>query len=210
MICARPVRASKWRRRDAMIPIPIENAHARLERGFADAILSDDAPIPASVQLASGPATASRFSVYRNNVMASLLNALAQRYPVARKILWPDTFDGAARLFVTLQPPRSPVLLHYGDGFPQFLRHIGQGAVGGICRRYCRARIRANAGLSHSRRNAASGRSVRRRLARRSAASAIGAASVDHAIAVAVSGGLGLGIRPKRSGGRTSGGRKRR
>lgn len=112
-----------------MIPIPIENSHARLERSFADAILSEDAPIPMPVQLASGPATTSRFGVYRNNVMASLLNALASRYPVARRILWPETFDGAARLFVTLQPPRSPVLLHYGDGFPQFLRTIGQGAA---------------------------------------------------------------------------------
>jgi hypothetical protein len=112
-----------------MIPIPIENSHARLERSFADAILSDDAAIPASVQLASGPATTSRFGVYRNNVMASLLNVLASRYPVARKILWPDTFDGAARLFVTLQPPRSPVLLHYGEGLPQFLRTIGRGAA---------------------------------------------------------------------------------
>ena len=52
-----------------------------------------------------------------------------QRYPVSRKILWPDTFEGAARLFVTMQPPRSPVLLDYGDGFPQFLRNIGHGAA---------------------------------------------------------------------------------
>jgi hypothetical protein len=105
----------------------IENKHALLQRSFADAILSDDAPIPSTIQLASGPATASRFGVYRNNVLFGLMNALAARYPVTRNLLWPETFDGAARLFVALHPPRSPVLLHYGDDFPQFLRHIGVG-----------------------------------------------------------------------------------
>lgn len=108
-----------------MLDIPTENPHARMQRSFADAILSDDAPIPTTVQLASGPATTSRFGVYRNNVLFSLINALAARYPVSRNILWPDTFEGAARLFVTMNPPRSPVLLLYGDDFPQFLRSIG-------------------------------------------------------------------------------------
>jgi hypothetical protein len=110
-----------------MIELAVPDRMARLERSFADAILSDDAPIPVTIQLASGPATTSRFGVYRNNVLFSLINALAARYPVSRKILWPDTFEGAARLFVTMHPPRSPLLLHYGDGFPQFLRSIGNG-----------------------------------------------------------------------------------
>ena len=113
-----------------MIPVPVETSHMRLQRSFAEAIVSDDAPIPVTVQLASGPATTSRFGVYRNNVMAGLIRALAQRFPVSRKILWPETFEGAARLFVTMQPPRSPVLLHYGAAFPQFLRSVGQ------CRRW--------------------------------------------------------------------------
>jgi hypothetical protein len=110
-----------------MTPFATEDSHSALERRFADAILFDDVPIPATIQLASGPATASRFGVYRNNVLFGLMNALAARFPVTRRILWPDTFDGAARLFVTMHPPRSPLLLHYGDGFPQFLRSIGTG-----------------------------------------------------------------------------------
>jgi hypothetical protein len=98
-----------------------------LQRSFADAILSDDAPIPVTVQIASGPATTSRFGVYRNNVLFSLINALAVRYPVSRKILWPDTFEGAARLFVAVHPPHSPLLMEYGEHFPQFLRSLGTG-----------------------------------------------------------------------------------
>jgi hypothetical protein len=114
-----------------MLDLATEDRHALLQRSFADAILSRDAPIPATIQLASGPATTSRFGVYRNNVHFSLINALAARYPVTRKLLWPDTFEGAARLFVIMYPPRSPLLFDYGNGFPQFLRIIGTGPSAG-------------------------------------------------------------------------------
>jgi hypothetical protein len=110
-----------------MLDVAIEDRHALFQRRFADAILSDDAPIPTTIQLASGPATTSRFGVYRNNVHFSLINALAARYPVSRKILWRDTFEGAARLFVVMHPPRSPLIMEYGEDFPQFLRRIGNG-----------------------------------------------------------------------------------
>jgi len=109
-----------------MIALPIESGHAQLQRAFAEALLSDDALIPSTIRSASGPAHASRFGVYRNNVIAGLINALAARYPVTRKLLWDDAFRHVARLYVTAEPPRSPVLLEYGDGFPQFLRNIGQ------------------------------------------------------------------------------------
>jgi hypothetical protein len=109
-----------------MIALSIESGQAQLQRGFAEAILFDDAPIPTAVRAASGPAYASRFGVYRNNVVAGLINAVAARYPVVRKLLWDDAFNRAAHLYVTSEPPRSPVMLQYGDSFPQFLRNIAQ------------------------------------------------------------------------------------
>ena len=84
---------------------------------------------PATIRAASGPAHASRFGVYRNNVIAGLINAVAARYPVVRKLLWDDAFSRVAQLYVTAEPPRSPVLLEYGDSFPRFLRSIGDGAA---------------------------------------------------------------------------------
>lgn len=112
-----------------MVVLPVESGQALLQRSFAEAILSGDAPIPATVRAVSGPACASRFGVYRNNVIAGLINAVTARYPVARKLLWDDVFDRVARLYVTSEPPRSPVMLEYGDGFPKFLRNIGQCAA---------------------------------------------------------------------------------
>jgi hypothetical protein len=108
------------------LPLSLESGQAQLQRVFAEAILFDDAPIPATVRSASGPAYASRFDVYRNNVIAGLINAVAARYPVTRKLLWDDAFNRAAQLYVASEPPRSPVMSEYGDSFPQFLRNVGQ------------------------------------------------------------------------------------
>jgi hypothetical protein len=113
---------------NALLALPADGGHALFQRDFADAIFFDDAGIPATVRSASGPASASRFGVYRNNVIAGLIKAVAARYPVVRKLLWDDAFNRIARLYVTAEPPRSPVLLEYGAGFPQFLRRIGQGS----------------------------------------------------------------------------------
>lgn len=109
-----------------MLAFPTECRLQQLQRGFAEAVFSIDAPLPTTVRAATGPACVSRFCVYRNNVVASLVSAIASRYPACRKLLWPETFDGAARLYVMSEPPRSPVLLHYGDSFPHFLRRIGE------------------------------------------------------------------------------------
>ena len=112
-----------------MLALSLESPPIRLQRTFAEAILSGDAPIPATIREASGPAHASRFSVYRNNVVAGLINAVSVRYPVVRKLLWDDAFNRVAHQYVVSEPPRSPVLLQYGESFPQFLRGIGQGAA---------------------------------------------------------------------------------
>jgi hypothetical protein len=112
-----------------MFAWPQECELTQLQRSFAEAILHDDAPIPSTIRAATGPASASRFGVYRNNVIAGLINALAARYPVVRKLLWEDSFNRVARLYVIAEPPRSPVLLEFGESFPRFLRRIGQGTA---------------------------------------------------------------------------------
>src|SRR5262245_43932545 len=111
-----------------MLALPVDDGLTLLQRAFAESIFSDTAPIPATVRQGTGAAYASRFSVYRNNVIASLIGAIAARYPVVRKLLWEETFNQIAHLYVTAEPPHSPVLLHYGDTFPEFLRRLGQSA----------------------------------------------------------------------------------
>lgn len=68
--------------------------------------------------------TTSRFAIYRNNVAASLIGILAARFPVVARIVGEESFNDLASRFVALYPPRSPVLLAYGEVFPAFLRSL--------------------------------------------------------------------------------------
>jgi hypothetical protein len=99
---------------------------ANQQRIFAEAIFSDPRSAPGTIAGSSSVAAISRFGVYRNNVMSSLINAIGAKYPVTRKLLWEDAFHEVARRYIAAEPPRSPVLFEYGDSFPRFLRQIGQ------------------------------------------------------------------------------------
>jgi hypothetical protein len=89
--------------------------------GFAAALLDPGHPPPPGLVTWNGSDPAVRFAVYRNNVAVSLVEALADTFPVTRQLVGPPFFEAMARCFVTTEPPRSPVLTAYGDGFPDFI-----------------------------------------------------------------------------------------
>ncbi len=88
---------------------------------FAGALLDPEQPLPAGLATWNDSDPAPRFAVYRNNVVVSLVEALADTFPATRDLVGAPFFDAMARCFVAAQPPRSPVLTEYGDGFPGFL-----------------------------------------------------------------------------------------
>ena len=88
---------------------------------FAAALTDPAAPPPAGALGRLGVADSRRFSVYRNNVAVGLIGALEARYPVARRIVGAGVFRDLARSFVDARKPRSPVMIDYGDDFPDFL-----------------------------------------------------------------------------------------
>jgi hypothetical protein len=94
---------------------------ASFETLFADALLNADRPIPRGIIAHNAAVPARRFAVYRNNVMVGLAKALRSRFPVVEKIVGEEFFAAMARVFVTAQPPRSPLLSAYGDAFPAFI-----------------------------------------------------------------------------------------
>jgi uncharacterized protein len=91
------------------------------EDDFAASLLDPEAPLPVSLSSADGRSVQRRFAVHRNNVAAGLINALASRYPVVQRLVGEDFFRAMARVYVTSEPPRSPILLLYGETFPAFL-----------------------------------------------------------------------------------------
>ncbi|MGF6691885.1 hypothetical protein M2318_001945 [Metapseudomonas resinovorans] len=88
---------------------------------FACALLDPELPCPTGLHAWNGADPARRFAVYRNNVLASLIGALADTFPVVRQLVGETFFAGMARLYVQAVPPRSPLLAFYGGEFPDFI-----------------------------------------------------------------------------------------
>ncbi|MGE4243645.1 putative DNA-binding domain-containing protein [Ramlibacter sp.] len=91
------------------------------QRVFADALLDPHAPCPDGLRVWNGSDPARRFAVYRNNVVASLIDGLAQTFPVVQELVGTEFFRAMAGLFVRAHPPRTRVLAHYGAAFPAFV-----------------------------------------------------------------------------------------
>ncbi|MFB2566895.1 putative DNA-binding domain-containing protein [Rhizobium sp. IMFF44] len=88
---------------------------------FAAALVNCDLTVPDGLAAWNGPRPARRFGVYRNNVAIGLIGALSSRFPAAERIVGEEFFAAMAHEFVRLHPPRSPLLLAYGDDFPDFV-----------------------------------------------------------------------------------------
>lgn len=91
------------------------------QRDFAAALLSPGMPVPAGIVSPRGEPDAARFAVYRNNVFVGLTRALAQRFPVAERLVGTDFFYGMARTYATGHRPASPLMFQYGNDFPDFI-----------------------------------------------------------------------------------------
>lgn len=88
---------------------------------FAGALLDPHRPVPAGLRAWNGSDPDARLAVYRNNVVSSLVDALAETFPVVQQLVGTEFFRAMAVLFVRQAPPRSRVLAHYGQGFPSFV-----------------------------------------------------------------------------------------
>jgi len=93
---------------------------------FTAALLDAGLPAPEGLQDAQGSPAGRRFSVYRNNVAVSLTEALHTAFPATARLLGKENMDRLAGVFLRANPPSSPLLMFYGEGFPEFLAGIDQ------------------------------------------------------------------------------------
>jgi hypothetical protein len=101
---------------------------ANAQGEFAAALLDAGRPLPAGLTSHSSTWPTSRFAVYRNNVAFGLMRALRTRFPVVERIVGEEFFAGMARIFVAAHPPRSPLLMRYGDDFADFISDFAPAA----------------------------------------------------------------------------------
>lgn len=88
---------------------------------WASALLDPERPVAPGLKAWNHSDAAVRFAVHRNNVVSSLIDALAQTFPVVQALVGPEFFRAMAGVFVRGFPPTSKILAFYGAGFPEFL-----------------------------------------------------------------------------------------
>lgn len=92
-----------------------------MHAAFSSALLTETASCPPGLTTWNGSDPARRFAVYRNNVLVSLVDALADTYPVTQTLVGEEFFRAMATIFARANPPLSPVLAYYGKEFADFI-----------------------------------------------------------------------------------------
>ncbi len=95
-----------------------------MQSEFAAALLDPDAAVPLGLVDPSGRPDPKRFSVYRNNVAASLTRVLEAAFPVVRKLVGEAFFAAMAGEFLRTHPPNTRLMMLYGDEFAGFLQRF--------------------------------------------------------------------------------------
>jgi hypothetical protein len=88
---------------------------------WAQALLDPEHVTPSGLVAWNRSDPVRRLAVYRNNVMVSLVDALAQTFPVTQQLVGEQFFRAMAQMFVREHPPRTRVLSYYGDALPGFI-----------------------------------------------------------------------------------------
>jgi hypothetical protein len=119
---------------------------AEWQDGFARALIRPNLQVPSGLASPGGEPSEKRFSVYRNNVVRGLVEALKEMFPAVHRIVGEEFFECMARDYALQRPPRSPILLEYGSSFPDFVEQFEAAArlpylsdVGRIERRWLEA-----------------------------------------------------------------------
>ncbi|PIW60665.1 DNA-binding domain-containing protein [Shewanella sp. CG12_big_fil_rev_8_21_14_0_65_47_15] len=88
---------------------------------WMDALLTPTSASPSGLTTWNGSDPTKRFDVYRNNVTVSLIDALADSYPVVQALVGEAFFRAMAAEFIRHYPPKSPVLAWYGAQYSDFI-----------------------------------------------------------------------------------------
>ena len=87
---------------------------------FTAALLNADLATPAGMVDYQGRPAGKRFDVYRNNVVVSLIDAMETAFPAIHKLVGDEFFKAMAGIYVRAHPPTTPMMMFYGEAFPEF------------------------------------------------------------------------------------------
>lgn len=91
---------------------------------FRAGLFNPDLPAPEGLTNPDGAQASKRFDVYRNNMAVGLADALENAFPVVQKLVGDEFFRAMAGVYLRAQPPRSPLMMFYGEKMPMFLERF--------------------------------------------------------------------------------------
>jgi len=91
------------------------------QAGFVAALLDPDQACPSDLRSWNGSDPTPRFAVHRNNIIVSLVDALAGQFPVTLELVGPEFFRAMAQAFIQQQPPRTRIVAFLGAPLPDFI-----------------------------------------------------------------------------------------
>ncbi|WP_298566281.1 DNA-binding domain-containing protein [uncultured Aliiroseovarius sp.] len=91
------------------------------QTAFRKALLDPQQAVPDGLTNPDGQQASKRFSVYRNNVVHGLSEAMLTGFPVLAKLVGDEFFREMAKVYLRIHPPTSPLMMHYGAALPGFL-----------------------------------------------------------------------------------------
>ena len=91
------------------------------QEAFTKGLLDAQTAAPEGIINPDGTPATKRYDVYRNNVAVSLSDALETAFPVLRKLLGEEFFRALAGVYLRTHPPKSPLMMFFGEDMPQFL-----------------------------------------------------------------------------------------
>ncbi len=97
------------------------HASACDQASFSATLLDPGLPCPSDLRAWNGSDVAPRLAVYRNNVVSSLVDALADTFPVVQELVGVEFFRAMTAVFVRWSPPRTRILAQYGHALADFI-----------------------------------------------------------------------------------------
>lgn len=102
---------------------PLQDLQSNLQGfdRFSRGLMNPEVPVPDGVVGRDGLPSEKRYGIYRNNVMASLIDAMAANFPAVHDLVGRDYFRALAAEFIRENPPEQPVLSEFGGAFSDFI-----------------------------------------------------------------------------------------
>lgn len=94
------------------------------QENFTAALLDSESEIPVGLSDPKGRPAGARFSVYRNNVVVGLTDALEVAFPIILKLVGIEFFQAMSGVYLRHFPPSSPLMMYYGQEFPAFTSQL--------------------------------------------------------------------------------------